>query len=171
MAKLLDFILASRTEFYDDVERLARPDSFSTREEMNDHFEEVIGYVPDKYMNERSVEEYFNNALRRAPFSVQEQMIKKKSDIIDQTMSVLDDVDEVFIERVFCNVCQSIVGWDASDGAETIDSIIKMAVFNSDDFESEEEEDEDEEDFSDEEDEDSDEDDSDSEEDDYGFED
>lgn len=167
MAKLLDFILAARTEFYDDVARLARPDSFSTREEMNDHFKEVIGYVPDRYMNERSVEEYFNNALRRAPFSVQEQMIKKKTEIIDQTMSVLDDVDEVFIERVFCNVCQSIVGWDASDGAESIDSIIKMAVFNSDDFESEEEEDEDEEDFSDEEDED----DSDSEEDDYGFED
>lgn len=167
MAKLLDFILAARTEFYDDVARLARPDSFSTREEMNDHFKEVIGYVPDMYMNERSVEEYFNNALRRAPFSVQEQMIKKKTEIIDQTMSVLDDVDEVFIERVFCNVCQSIVGWDASDGAESIDSIIKMAVFNSDDFESEEEEDEDEEDFSDEEDED----DSDSEEDDYGFED
>ena len=143
MAKLLDFLLAAREDCRDDVERLCKPDSFSSREEMNNHFNDCIGYIPDQYFNEREVESYFNDALRRAPLSVQEQMIKKKNDIISKTLETIVNVNDAVICSIFCSVCKSIVGWDAAEDCEKLDRIIDMEIFNADEYEDDEDNDED----------------------------
>lgn len=147
MAKLLDFILASRTEYFDDVERLCKPDSFESKDELNEHFEDVLGYAPERYMNEKEIIDYFNDALKHAPFSVQEQMLKNKDEIITRTLDIIEEVDSSLVCKIFCNVCKSVVGWDAAKGTDTIDNIINSAIFKPNgipDWEEDDEEDEDE---------------------------
>ena len=142
MGKLLDLIVNGKTEYYDDIERMTRPESFEDRDEMNDHFIDCIGYTPDGYFHQKEVEEYYNEAVNRAPFSVQEQMRKKKSEIIDKTLEVIDEIDDAVVNTVFCSVCKSVVGWDGGEDLESLDTVINMNIYDESDYPEEDEDDE-----------------------------
>ena len=140
MAKLLDFIVrcnnATSDDIADDLLRMADPNSFDSKDEMESHFEDCLGYNPIDYFDRKSIDDQYDEILNVAPYSVQEQLRNKRDDIIERTLECSNDVGDTVLRKVFINVIKDTVGWQPNDDEEvSLDDCISMAIFGSDDSE------------------------------------
>lgn len=153
MSKILDFIVrcnnASSEDITDDIMRMADPDTFDSRDEMESHFESCLGYNPMRYFDEKYLKDEYMEITNSAPYSVQEQLHSKRDDIIDRTLEVAYNVNEAYLDSVLLNVIESSVGWKPNnDEYVSLDECIRMEIFSDDElddyteYEEEDEEDE-----------------------------
>ena len=150
MAKLLDFIVRCNNATFDDVAddllKMADPNSFDSKDEMESHFEDCLGYNPMDYFDRKSIDEQFDDLIQTAPYSVQDQLRSKREEIIDRTLECSDDVGDTVLRKVFINVIKDTVGWEPSDAEEvSLDDCISMSIFGNDNSEDYDIDDEDEE--------------------------
>lgn len=155
MAKFLDFMVrcnnATEDDVTEDLIRMADPDSFDSKDELRNHFEDCLGYDPIEYFDRKSIDEQFDEILNEAPYSVQEQLRSKRDEIIERTLECADEVSDSVLRKVFVNVIKDTVGWQPAEDAETsLDECITMSIFGnndlddeSDEYDSDEDEDED----------------------------
>lgn len=153
MAKLLDFMIrcnnASEDEIAEDILRMADPNSFDSRDEMESHFEDCLGYNPMEYFDRKSIEEQFDEIMKDAPYSVQDQLRCKRDDIIDRTLECSEDIGDMVLRKVFIGVIEDTIGWHPTEDTDvSLDECISMSVFgermdDSDDYSTDEEDDED----------------------------
>lgn len=153
MAKLLDFMIrcnnASDDDIVEDLTRMADPDSFDSRDELASHFEDCLGYDPMEYFDRRTIEEQFDEILKDAPYSVQEQLRNKRDDIIERTLGCNEDVGDIVLRKVFIGVIEDTIGWHPVEDTDvSLDECISMTIFgdgidDSDDYDTDEEEDDD----------------------------
>lgn len=137
MAKLLDFMVrcnnATGDDVVDDLLKMADPNSFDSKDEMESHFEDCLGYNPMDYFDRKTIDEEFDEVIRSAPYSVQEQLRDKREEIIERTLECSSDVGESVLHKVFINVIKDTVGWQpAYDGEVSLDDCISMAIFGND---------------------------------------
>lgn len=140
MAKLLDFTVRCRNvtddELVENIERMADPDSFDSRDELSSYLDEYLGYNPIDYFDRKSIEEQFDEIVENAPYSVREQLRDKHDEIIERTLECNDDVRETILRKVFVSVIKDTVGWQPTEDDDvSVDDSISMAVFNSDEME------------------------------------
>jgi hypothetical protein len=138
MAKLLDFMLrcnnASEDDIVEDLVKMADPNSFDSKDEMESHFEDCLGYNPIDYFDRKTIDEKFDDIIKNAPYSVQEQLRDKREEIIERTLECSDDIGESVLHKVFITVIKDTVGWQPSyDGEVSLDDCISMAIFGNDD--------------------------------------
>lgn len=153
MAKLLDFMIrcnnASEDDISEDLIRMADPNSFDSRDEMESHFESCLGYNPMEYFDRKTIDEQFDEILNDAPYSVQNQLRDKREEIIDRTLECSDDIGDTVLRKVFVGVIKDTIGWQPVEDADvSLDECISMAIFgegieDSDDYDTDDEEDED----------------------------
>lgn len=153
MAKLLDFMIRCNTATEDDVSedliRMADPNSFDSRDEMESHFEECLGYNPMEYFDRKSIDEQFDEILKDAPYSVQNQLRDKRDEIIDRTLECTEDVGDTVLRKVFVGVIKDTIGWQPVEDTDvSLDECISMAIFgegidDSDDYDTDDDDDED----------------------------
>lgn len=139
MAKLLDFMVRCNNAtndddgVVDDLLRMADPDSFDSKDEMESHFEDCLGYNPIDYFDRKTIDEQFDDIIQKAPYSVQEQLRNKRDEIIDRTLECSDDIGDTVLHKVFINVIKDTVGWQPDyDGEVSLDDCISMSVFGND---------------------------------------
>ena len=138
MAKLLDFMLrcnnASDDDIVEDLIKMADPTSFDSKDEMESHFEECLGYNPIDYFDRKTIDEQFDEIVTNAPYSVQEQLRNKRDEIIERTLECSDDIGDSVLHKVFINVIKDTVGWQPTyDSEVSLDDCISMAIFGNDD--------------------------------------
>ena len=153
MAKLLDFMIrcnnATEDEVSEDLLRMADPNSFDSRDEMESHFEDCLGYNPMDYFDRKTIDEQFDEILRDAPYSVQCQLRDKRDEIIDRTLDCSEDIGDTVLRKVFVGVIKDTIGWQPVEDTDvSLDECISMAIFgdeinDSDDYDTNDEEDED----------------------------
>lgn len=134
MAKLLDFIIrcsnATEDDVSEDIIKMADPNSFDSRDEMESHFEDCLGYNPMEYFDRKSIEEQFDDILNDAPYSVQNQLRDKREDIIDRTLECSEDVSDSVLRKVFVSVIKDTIGWQPVEDTDvSLDECISMAIF------------------------------------------
>ena len=139
MAKLLDFMVrcnnASEDDAVEDILRMSDPDSFDSKDEMRDHFDECLGYDPFEYFDRRSIEEQFDELITGAPYSVQDQLRNKREEIINRTLDCIDDVGDTVLRKVFIDVVKDTIGWQPIEDSEvSLDDCISMAIFGNEDI-------------------------------------
>ena len=136
MARLLDFVLHcnSAMDDADDLLRMADPESFRSREEMGEFFEEYLEYNPMTYFDEKMIIEDLEDITNMAPHSVQEQLRAKRGEIVERTLDAIQSVNGDVIDKVLVNVIESVVGWKFySDEEEpSVDNCILMAIYEDD---------------------------------------
>ncbi len=151
MAKLLDFIVrcnnATNDDVVEDLARMADPDSFDSRDELESHFEDCLGYNPMEYFDRKSIDEQYDELINEAPYSVQNQLRDKRDEIIERTLECIEDVNDTVLRKVFINVVKDTIGWQPIEDSDvSLDDCISMAIFGTDDIDdSDEYEDDDEE--------------------------
>ena len=153
MAKLLDFMIrcnnASDDDISEDLIRMADPNSFDSRDEMESHFEDCLGYNPMEYFDRKTIDEQFDEILNDAPYSVQNQLRDKRDEIIDRTLECTDDIGDTVLRKVFVGVIKDTIGWQPVEDTDvSLDECISMAIFgegieDSDDYDTDDDEDED----------------------------
>lgn len=134
MAKLLDFIVrcnnATADDVVDDLLKMADPNNFDSKDEMEIHFEECLGYNPMEYFDKKSIDDQLDELIQSAPYSVQDQLRNKRSEIIERTLECADDVGDSVLRKVFINVVKDTVGWQPLDDEEvSLDDCISMSIF------------------------------------------
>lgn len=134
MAKLLDFIIrcsnATETDVSDDLLRMADPNSFDSRDEMESHFEDCLGYNPMEYFDRKTIDEQFDDILKDAPYSVQNQLRDKRDEIIDRTLECSEDINDTVLRKVFIGVIKDTIGWQPIEDTDvSLDECISMAIF------------------------------------------
>ena len=139
MPKLLDFVVhcnnASLDDIADDLTRMADPDSFDSKDELDMHFEECLGYNPMVYFDKKSIEEQFDELMVNAPYSVREQLRSKREEIIERTLECNEDIGDTVLRKVFINVIKDTIGWEPVEDTEvSLDDCISMAIFGNDDL-------------------------------------
>lgn len=139
MPKLLDFMVhcsnASYDDVADDIARMADPTSFDSRDEMEDHFVDCLGYSPMKFFDRRAIEEQFDEVVVSAPYSVRDQLRDKRDEIIDRTLECAEDVNDTVLRKVFINVIKDTIGWYPSEDSDvSLDECISMAIFGNEDI-------------------------------------
>lgn len=137
MAKLLDFMVrcnnATSDDIAEDLVRMADPNSFDSRDEMEMHFEECLGYNPMEYFDRKSIDEQFDDLLKDAPYSVQDQLRDKRDEIIERTLECSEDVGDTVLRKVFVSVIKDTIGWQPAEDSEvSLDECISMAIFGED---------------------------------------
>lgn len=137
MAKLLDFMVrcnnATTDDVIDDLTRMADPDSFDSRDEMESHFEDCLGYNPMEYFDRKSIDEQFDEILNEAPYSVQDQLRSKRDEIIERTLECAEDVNDSVLHKIVVSVIKETVGWEPVDeDGVSLDDCIMMAIFGDD---------------------------------------
>lgn len=137
MAKLLDFMVrctnATSDDLIDDLTRMADPDTFDSRDEMESHFEDCLGYNPMSYFDKKMINEQFDDILNDAPYSVQNQLRLKRDEIIERTLECDSDVSETVLRKVFISVIRDTVGWQPVEDTDvSLDECISMAIFGED---------------------------------------
>lgn len=160
MSKLLDYIVRCNNATYDDavddILKMADPGNYESRDEMEDHFEECLGYNPLTYFDRKFIEQQFDEVIVNAPYSVRDQLRSKHDEIIERTLECIDDVNDTILRKVFIDVIKDTIGWQPIEDSEvSLDNCISMAIFGSDNIDESseyEDDDSDEDDFDDEED-------------------
>lgn len=152
MAKLLDFMIRCNNATEDDVSedliRMADPNSFDSRDEMGSHFEECLGYNPMEYFDRKTIDEQFDDVLKDAPYSVQDQLRNKRDEIITRTLECSEDIGDTVLRKVFVSVIKDTIGWQPVEDTEvSLDECISMAIFgedidDSDDYDTDDDDDE-----------------------------
>lgn len=137
MAKLLDFMVrcnnASVDDITEDLLRMADPNSFDSRDEMETHFEDCLGYNPMEYFDRKSINEQFDEILNDAPYSVQDQLRGKREEIIERTIECSEDVGDTVLRKVFVGVIKDTIGWQPVEDSEvSLDECISMVIFGED---------------------------------------
>jgi hypothetical protein len=137
MAKLLDFIVrcnnATSDDVVEDLLKMADPNSFDSKDEMESHFEDCLGYNPIEYFDKKVIDEQFDDLIQNAPYSVQEQLRNKREEIIERTLECSEDVGDSVLRKVFINVVKDTVGWKPMDDGEvSLDDCISMSIFGND---------------------------------------
>ena len=153
MGKLLDFMVRCNNAFEDDITedliRMADPNSFDSRDEMESHFEDCLGYNPMEYFDRKNIDEQFDEILKDAPYSVQQQLRDKRDDIIDRTLECSNDIGDTVLRKVFVGVIKDTIGWQPVEDTDvSLDECISMTIFgegieDSDDYDTDDDDDED----------------------------
>ena len=139
MSKLLDYMVRCSNATYDDAVddllRMADPTNYDSQDEMEDHFEECLGYNPLTYFDKKFIEEQFDEVIASAPYSVRDQLRTKHDEIIDRTLECIDDVNDTVIRKVFIDVIKDTTGWQPIEDSEvSLDNCISMAIFGNDEL-------------------------------------
>ena len=134
MAKLLDFMIrcnnATDDDMLEDILRMADPNTFDSKDEMENHFEDCLGYNPMEYFDRKTIEEQFDDILNEAPYSVQNQLRDKRDEIIERTLECSDDIGDTVLRKVFVSVIKDTIGWQPVEDSEvSLDECISMSVF------------------------------------------
>lgn len=134
MALLLDFMMrvssASLDDACDDIVKMADPGSFSDKRDMQEHFDEVLGYDPITYFPRKFLEDKLRELAEIAPFSVREQIYAKTETIIQQSLECVDDLDASILTKVLSGVLEYNVGWNSGlDDGVTIEDCISMSLY------------------------------------------
>lgn len=134
MAKLLDFVVrcanATDDDTLEDLLRMADPNSFDSRDEMESHFEDCLGYNPMEFFDRKSIDDMFDEVIENAPYSVQVQLRDKHDEIIERTLECTEDVNDTVIRKVFVSIIKDTIGWQpAEDTDVSLDECISMAIF------------------------------------------
>lgn len=153
MAKLLDFMIrcnsATDDDVFEDILRMADPNSFDSRDEMESHFEDCLGYNPMEFFDRKSIDEQFDEILKDAPYSVQNQLRDKRDEIIERTLECTEDVGDTVLRKVFVGVIKDTIGWQPIEDTDvSLDECISMAIFgegieDSDDYDTDDDSDDD----------------------------
>lgn len=134
MALLLDFMMrvsnASLDDACDDIVKMADPGSFSTKCDMQEHFDKVLGYDPVTYFPRKFLEERLHELADIAPFSVRDQIYAKSETIIQQALECVGDLDTSILTKVLSAVLEYNVGWNSEiDDGVTIEDCISMSLY------------------------------------------
>lgn len=134
MSVLLDFLIrvanAGEEDELDDIGKLAHPQSFATKYDMESHYNRVLGVDPFHHFSQTYVSKKFDEILETAPYSVREQLYQKRGDIISDTLSIADNIEEAVLQRVLHKVVQDRVGWIPNDDSSSnLDEFISLEQY------------------------------------------
>lgn len=111
---LLDYIqetvTASSECDLDHLMILMRPTE--DREEMGAAYNELLGYNPITYFDEKYLHREYANIISRAPSYIKETLRDKEDQIIEQAMDKYDSLRDDFLVKVLAKVVMDETGWD-----------------------------------------------------------
>lgn len=134
MSVLLDFLIqvanAGEEDILDDIGKLAHPQSFATKHDMEAHYNRVLGVDPFHYFSQAYVGKKLDEMVEVAPYSVREQLYQKRGEIINDTLAIADNIEEAVHQRVLHKVVQDRLGWIPSDDSSSnLDEFISFEQY------------------------------------------
>jgi hypothetical protein len=147
-SKLAAFIAsvscATDDELLDEIVQIMEPENFGTKNDLGKAFNDVIGYNPIDYHDTLQLEDIYDELLDEAPYSVRENLIGRKSDIIEKCLSNKEASNEAYLTNSLIITIYEECGWLAKDQMADLNHVMMEAVTDTLEIEDDNEDEDDE---------------------------
>lgn len=112
--EIIAIVNANSEEDVSDLLTLMSPDN-TPKEEIQETFEEVIGYDPLSYFDKKELGEKLNSMIedRETPKDVAEDLADQKDEIVDAAYEIFDDSKSDYLDEALNEAIEEKVGYVA----------------------------------------------------------
>lgn len=112
--EIIAIVNANSEEDVSDLLTLMSPDN-TPKEEIQETFEEVIGYDPLSYFDKKELGEKLNSMIedRETPEDVAEDLVNQKDEIVDAAYEIFDDSKSDYLDEALNEAIEEKVGYVA----------------------------------------------------------
>lgn len=134
---LLDYINRTATASNeDDIDYLLSLMSpTDDREEMGQRYNDVLGYNPLTYFDERHLDKAYDMILRIAPKSLRDELVEKKDKIIESVIAHKGNLEDGYLSYLLVTQIAVETGWKDPSITSSISQMISSEFDDDDSFE------------------------------------
>ena len=114
LEEILSIVTANSEEAVDDFLVIAHPENHE-KEEIQETFEEVIGYDPLSYFDKKELGEKLDSMIENheTPEDVAEDLADQKDEIVDAAYEIFDDSKSDYLDEALNEAIEEKVGYVA----------------------------------------------------------